>query len=148
MRSVWIADAGDGDYYVALYNFTAFPDRVDVRWSDLGFRDAIAVRDIWNHTELGAFPHGFSSMIPGHGARLLKITPIGEIGNPPAGVSYEAEVATLTGSASPTSCPACSGGVKVGNIGGASQVIFSNVSVPKAGIYRMEIDAMTQGPHN
>ena len=51
---VWIADAGDGDYYVALYNFTAFPDRVDVRWSDLGFKDAIAVRDLWGHTDLGA----------------------------------------------------------------------------------------------
>src|SRR5579863_293953 len=51
---VWIADAGDGDYYVALYNFTAFPDRVDVRWSDLGFKNAVAVRDLWNHADLGA----------------------------------------------------------------------------------------------
>ena len=143
---VWIADAGDGDYYVALYNFTAFPDRVDVRWSDLGFKNAVAVRDLWNHANLGAFPGEFSTMVPGHGARLLRVTPQGEIEQPPAGVSYEAEAATLTGSAAPAPCPACSGGVKVGNIGGASQVIFSNVSVPKAGIYRMEINAMTQGP--
>ena len=142
----WIADAGDGDYYVALYNLTAFPDRVDVRWSDLGFKNAIAVRDVWNHNELGAFPGEFSTMILGHGARLLKVTPQGEIEHPPAGVSYEAEAATLTGSASPAACPACSGGVKVGNIGGASEVIFNNVSVSKSGIYRMQIDAMTQGP--
>jgi len=143
---VWIADAGDGDYYLALYNFTAFPDRVDVPWRDLGFKDVVAVRDIWNHTDLGAFPREFSTMVLGHGARLLKVTPLGEIEHPPAGVAYEAEAATLTGSAAPAPCPACSGGVKVGNIGGASQVIFNNVSVRKSGIYRMEIDAMTQGP--
>jgi hypothetical protein len=143
---VWIADAGDGDYYVALYNFTAFPDRVDVPWRNLGFKDAIAVRDIWNHTDLGAFPGDFSTMVLGHGARLLKVTPLGEIEHPPAGVSYEAEAATLTGSAAPAACPACSGGVKVGNIGGANQVVFNNVSVSKSGIYRMQIDAMTQGP--
>jgi alpha-galactosidase len=145
-QPVWMADAGDGDYYVALYNFTAFPDRVEVRWSDLGFRNAVAVRDLWNHTELGAFPGGFSTMILGHGARLLRVTPEGEIEYPAAGVSYEAEAATLTGSAAPAPCNACSGGTKVGNIGGASQVIFNNVSVRNAGIYRMQIDAMTQGP--
>jgi hypothetical protein len=85
-------------------------------------------------------------MVPGHGARLLKVTPLGEIEHPPTGVSYEAEAATLTGSAAPAPCPACSGGVKVGNIGGASQVIFNSISVHKSGIYRMQIDAMTQGP--
>ena len=143
---VWIADAGDGDYYVALYNFAAFPDRVDVRWSDLGFKNALAVRDLWNHADLGAFPSGFTTMVLGHGARLLRVTPQGEIEHPPTGVSYEAEAATLTGSAAPAPCPACSGGVKVGNIGGTSQVIFSNISVRKSGIYRMEVDAMTQGP--
>ena len=143
---VWIADAGDGDYYVALYNLTAIPDRLVVPWRDLGFKDAIAVRDVWNHTDLGAFPGDFSTMVLGHGARLLKVTPLGEIERPPAGISYEAEAATLSGSASPASCSACSGGTKVGNIGGASQVIFNNVSVRKSGIYRMQIDAMTQGP--
>ena len=145
-QPVWIADAGDGDYYVALYNFTAFPDRVNVRWSDLGFKNAAAVRDVWSHTNLGAFTGGFSTMILGHGARLLRVTPQGEITNPPAGVSYEAEAATLTGSATIASCSACSGGEKVGYIGGTSDVVFSNVAVPRNGIYRMEIDAMTQGP--
>jgi alpha-galactosidase len=143
---VWIADAGDEGYYVALYNFTAFPDRVDVRWSDLGFKNATAVRDLWSRTDLGTFPGEFSAMVLGHGARLLKVTPEGDIGHSPAGISYEAESATLTGSAAPAACSDCSGGTKVGNIGGASQVIFNNISAIKSGIYRMEIDAMTQGP--
>ena len=143
---VWIADAGDGDYYVALYNLTAFPDLVDVRWSDLGFSNAVAVRDVWNHTDLGAFPGEFKTMVLGHGARLLKVTPKDAIEHPLSGVTYEAEAATLTGSAVPAACSACSGGFKVGYIGGTSDVIFDKVYVRTSGIYRMEIDAMTQGP--
>jgi len=34
----------------------------------------------------------------------------------------------------------------VGNIGGASHVIFNNIYVRRSGVYRMQIDAMTQGP--
>src|SRR5579863_1979872 len=66
-------------------------------------------------------PGEFSTMVPGHGARLLRVTPQGEIEQPPAGVFYEAEAATLTGSAAPVPCPSCSGGVKVGNIGGGAE---------------------------
>jgi alpha-galactosidase len=80
-------------------------------------------------------------MVLGHGARLLRVTPQGEI--EPASISYEAEAATLTGSAA--TCSACSGGTKVVNIGGASQVIFNNIYMRKGGIYRMEIDARDRG---
>ena len=119
---------------------------MDVRWSDLGFKNAIAVRDLWGHTDLGATRGEFSTMVRGHRARLLRVTSQGEIEHPPASISYEAEAATLTGSAAFAPSSACSGGTKVGNIGGASQVIFNNVYVRKSGVYRMEIDAMTEGP--
>jgi len=60
---------------------------------------------------------------------------------------YEAENATLSGSASAGFCGNCSGLASVGNLGGAAQnsVTFENVNVPVAGIYQMEIDYMTQG---
>ncbi|HZQ43618.1 MAG TPA: chitobiase/beta-hexosaminidase C-terminal domain-containing protein [Acidobacteriaceae bacterium] len=145
-HQVWMSDPGTDSVYVALYNFTAFPDRVDVRWSDLGFQDAKAVRDLWSRTDLGAFPSGFSTMVAGHGSRLLKVTPDGPIVSVTGGVVYEAEAAQLGGAASVASCTACSGGEKVGNIGKANTVTFNNVTVPAAGIYRMEINAMTQGP--
>lgn len=145
---VWLANTGDGNVYIALYNLNAFTDRVDVRWSDLGFNNATAVRDIWSQTDLGAFPGGFSAMVLGHGSRLLKVTPDGPITPLATGQIYEAESAMLTGSASVSSCSACSGGEEVGNIGGSSTVVFNSVNVKTAGTYRLEIDSSTQGPRS
>ena len=53
--------------------------------------------------------------------------------------SYEAEASTnrLTGSASIAGCSPCSGGAKVGNLGGGSYLTFTTVTVPKAGTYLM-----------
>jgi hypothetical protein len=52
---------------------------------------------------------------------------------------YEAEASTnrLTGSASIAGCSPCSGGAKVGNLGGGSYLTFTTVTVPKAGTYLM-----------
>jgi hypothetical protein len=59
---------------------------------------------------------------------------------------YEAENATLSGSASAGFCGNCSGLASVGNLGGPlSTVTFEGVNVPVTGIYQMEIDYMTQG---
>jgi alpha-galactosidase len=145
-HQVWMSNPGNGTVYVALYNLNDFPDRVDVRWSDLGFANATAVRDLWAQADLGAFPGSFSAMVAPRGSRLLKVTPDGTITPVNPGTVYEAEAATLSGGASIASCTACSGGEKVGNIGGGAIVTFSNVNVPTAGVYRMQINAMTQGP--
>jgi alpha-galactosidase len=74
---------------------------------------------------------------------------IGGDGNEPypSASVYEAENATLSGSASGGFCGNCSGLASVGNLGGSPQstVTFDNVNVPVTGTYQMEIDYMTQG---
>jgi hypothetical protein len=54
-------------------------------------------------------------------------------------VTYEAEAPDnrLTGGASIGSCAKCSGGKKVGNVGGGSNLILESITVPKAGTYLM-----------
>jgi hypothetical protein len=54
-------------------------------------------------------------------------------------VTYEAEAPDnrLTGGASIGSCAKCSGGEKVGNVGGGSNLILESITVPKAGTYLM-----------
>ena len=149
---VWASALGDGTYYVALFNLNAFPSRVEFPWSSLGFANATQVRDLWNHLDLGNFNHGFSAVIPGHGARLLKLTARGHVAESPSAISqsYEAESATLNGTAVIAKCPACSGGAKVGGLccGANNNVIFQNVVVPRKGTYLMEIDSLTQGPRS
>lgn len=147
-QPVWVADAGDGSLYVAIYNLNGLASDVTVRWSDLGFANAVNVRDIWNRLDLGASPTAFKTTLLGHGSRLLKVRPVGKA---PAtySQSYEADAAELSGAASIFSCSACSDGVEVGYIGGSTTtntVTFNDVVVEKSGVYRMEVDAMTQGP--
>jgi hypothetical protein len=145
---VWVADAGDGSVYVALYNLNGLPSLVTVPWSDLGFAQARRVRDLWNRIDLSAAPRGFTTILPGHGSRLLRIYPAGKSPSTYS-ESYEAESAQLNGAAVVSPCPACSGGAKVSYIGASitsNSVTFNDVRVEHDGTYRMEVDAMTQGP--
>jgi hypothetical protein len=107
----------------------------------------LAVRDVWTHTNLGPSSAAFSTTLAGHGSRLLKVTPLGSV-TAPAGQVYEAETAVISGGSFASPCSACSGGAKVIFLGGStsSNNVTFNVFVDKAGTYRMEVNAMTQGP--
>jgi alpha-galactosidase len=144
---VWTAKLGDGSYYVALFNLNAFPSPMQVQWSTLGFTRASSVRDLWNHIDLGPSNGGFSTVILGHGVRLLKVVGSG-YATPSPSQSYEAEAGTLSGGAAIAACTPCSGGFKVGDLGlGANNTVtINNVSVDRDGYYNMQIDSMTIGP--
>ena len=146
-QPVWMSKQADGSIYVALYNLNGLPSKVIVHWRDLGFRHALAVRDVWSRINLGPSPVAFTTTILGHGSRLLKVTPFGAV-TAPAGQVYEAESATLSGATYVSPCAACSGGAKLSYLGAspATNNGTFNVYVDKAGTYRMEVDAMTQGP--
>ncbi len=145
-QPVWMKQA-DGSIYVAVFNLNGLSSKVTVRWSDLGFRHALAVRDVWNHTNLGPSAAAFTTTLAGHGSRLLKVTPLGAV-TAPVGQVYEAETATLSGATFVSSCSACSGGAKLSYLGASpsSNTATFSVYVKNAGTYRMEVDAMTQGP--
>jgi len=146
---VWVSDAGDGSYYVAVFNLNAFPSRVVVPWNSLGFAHASRVRDVWNHIELGSLDRSFDTTILGHGVRLLKVKGEGRARSTES-QSYEAEAATLSGTAVIAACSACSGGEKVGGlaVGWNNAVTFNNVAVNRTGVYQMQIDSLTQGPRS
>jgi hypothetical protein len=61
-------------------------------------------------------------------------------------VRYEAEASTstLTGNAGISGCTLCSGGAKIGNIGGDATVTLNNITVPTTGTYLVKI-AYTDG---
>src|SRR5260221_135231 len=114
-------------------------------WNDLDFLNAVGMRDLWSHAELGPFFQSFSSVLPGHGARLFKVKAVGQAPVPPSQI-YGAATATLHGGAQLSSCSTCASGYKLTYLGiGAANYAIFNVSVPKAGVYRMEVDSMTTG---
>jgi alpha-galactosidase len=142
---VWVSNLGDGSYYVALFNLNAFQTKVSVDWKDLGFSNAVVMRDLWSRADLGHAFGSFSDVLPGHGARLLRVKSVGKAPVPPSEV-YGSETATLHGGAQLSSCSTCASGYKLTYLGiGAANYATFDVSVPKAGVYRMEVDSMTLG---
>jgi alpha-galactosidase len=142
---VWVSNLGNGGYYVAIFNLNAFPTNATVDWKDLGILGASEMRDLWSHTEIGASYQSFSSLLPGHGARLFRITAAGHAPTPPS-QAYGAATATLYGGAQLSTCSTCASGYKLTYLGiGAPNYAIFNVNVAKAGVYRMEVDSMTTG---
>jgi alpha-galactosidase len=143
---IWMMKLNDGTAYVALFNMDAIPVPVKVRWRDLGFKQAHQIHDVWNGNDLPPQGPGFQVRVPGHGTRLFRVTASGKAPAEPA-TSYEAATATLGGTAGVYSCPACSGGLKVGGLGLGldNTVTFNSVTVPRTGVYQMTVDYMTSG---
>ncbi|QHN03597.1 alpha-galactosidase [Granulicella sp. WH15] len=145
---VWGSDTQDGYEYVALFNLNAFPTAVTVNWSDLGFSNALSVRDVWNRIDLGGFSGSFSTVLVGHGSRILRVRRSGNV-TEPSGTVYEGESGIFTGTATVSQCAACSGGAEAGFLGGApgtDTVTFNNVQVARTGTYLMEVDYATEDP--
>jgi alpha-galactosidase len=148
LMPVWVSDLGNGVFYVALFNLNAFPSEVTVRWKDLGFLDAPNVRDVWNRKDLGQFKQKFSSVIVGHGARLLRVSKSG-VADPQNSQAYPAFLGITHGKTAFIRCPhTCASGHEVVKLGLEKEnyVDIEGVDVAKSGIYRMKIDAATYGP--
>lgn len=137
-QQVWASKNGDGSYTVALFNLGDSPASVTARWSALGFGGKAAVRDLWNHENLGQHREGITEALPAHGSRLFTVTPHG------SGLwttAYEAEspANTLTGNASVSDCDECSGGKKVGSLYEGGSLRFENVEAARAGTYYVNV---------
>ncbi|MGB9419167.1 MAG: TIM-barrel domain-containing protein, partial [Acidobacteriaceae bacterium] len=143
---VWASNLGNGSYYVGLFNLNALPSSLTFDWKDLGFQNAIEVRDLWGHRELGTRLNSISTVLPGHGAQLLLVRGVGKAPAPPS-QTYDGSSAILHGSANIQPCPLCASGSKITylGIGPDNYATFADVEVKKAGVYRMEVDSLTNG---
>ena len=137
-QQVWAAKNPNGTYTVALFNLADAPAAVSANWTTLGFTGKAAVRDLWNHEDLGTYTNKVTEALPAHGSRLFTVTPHGSAVTTTA---YEAEAATntLSGNANIADCSACSGGKKVGNLYVGGKLTINNVVAAKAGTYQVRI---------
>jgi len=70
---VWARPLWDGTMAVGLFNRGSEAAKVTAKWSDLGLKGSQPVRDLWQQKNLGSFTDSFSTMVPQHGAVLMKI---------------------------------------------------------------------------
>ncbi|MER6209838.1 CBM35 domain-containing protein [Streptomyces sp. NPDC001642] len=137
-QQVWAAKNPNGTYTVALFNLADAPAAVSANWTALGFTGKAAVRDLWNHEDLGTYTNKVTEALPAHGSRLFTVTPRGSAVTT---TGYEAEATgnTLSGNATVADCSACSGGKKVGNLYVGGKLTVNNVTVAKSGTYQVKI---------
>jgi hypothetical protein len=82
---------------------------------------------------------------------LDRIAIIGEGGATPLPFAvYDAEIGTLSGSATHTACEYCSGNTKIIGIGEGSDNVITlpDITLPAGGMYQMEIDYLTKVPRS
>ncbi|MBQ0887045.1 carbohydrate-binding protein [Streptomyces sp. RM72] len=145
-QQVWAAKNPDGTYTVALFNLADGPAAVTADFPALGFSGKAAVRDLWNHENLGTHRHKITQALPAHGSRLFTVTPEGASAVPLTGYEAESGGNTLAGSASVGDCSACSDGRKVGNLYLGGKLTFNDVVVPEAGTYQVRISYLSGDP--
>ncbi|MFJ9820889.1 alpha-galactosidase D [Streptomyces sp. NPDC101151] len=137
-QQVWAAKNPDGSYTVALFNLADAPAAVTADFTALGFTGKGAVRDLWNHENLGSYKNKITEALPAHGSRLFTVTPHGSALHT---TGHEAESAgnTLSGNASVADCSSCSDGKKVGNLYLGGKLRFNDIVVDKPGTYLIKV---------
>ncbi|MDX6331506.1 MAG: hypothetical protein QOI83_3889 [Streptomycetaceae bacterium] len=90
-----------------------------------------------------ATSHRFTVVAVGADGRKSAASKTLTVTTPASGgpTAYEAEASanTVAGGASVADCSGCSGGKKIGNLGGTGTLTFNNVTAPQAGTYLMNV---------
>ena len=69
---VWVKQLEDGSKAIGIFNFADKEQTISVRWSDLNIKGG-TVRDLWRQKDLGIYKKGFTTPVPSHGVRLIKV---------------------------------------------------------------------------
>ena len=74
---VWAKQMQDGSRAVILFNRGAGEQQITANWGDLGYPAHLsaAVRDLWQHKDLGRSTGKFSAPVTSHGVVMVTIKP-------------------------------------------------------------------------
>ena len=73
-RQVWSKPLRDGSRAVVLLNRATSSDSINVSFRRAGIvTDSATVRDLWAHADLGRHRRGYTAVVPGHAAIMLRI---------------------------------------------------------------------------
>ncbi len=74
---IWARPLKDGSRAVVLFNRGATTQEISVDWEQLGYPEHLsaAVRDLWQHKDLGKFTGKFSAPVESHGVVMVTVRP-------------------------------------------------------------------------
>jgi alpha-galactosidase len=70
---IWMRPLANGDMALALFNRGDAMASITAYWELLGLKGKHKVRDLWAHSDLGAFRDSFSAEVAAHGVMMLRI---------------------------------------------------------------------------
>ncbi|XP_065911762.1 uncharacterized protein [Dysidea avara] len=71
---IWAKPLNDGSVAVALFNSGKEAHDITLDFKVIGMEDAVMMRDLWQHKDLGKFENSFTINVASHGAEVYKIT--------------------------------------------------------------------------
>lgn len=73
----WVSDVPASEVrYLALFNLADREQPVPVRFSQLQRGGRLHFRDLWDREDLGVMENEYNPLIPAHGSRLFRISPV------------------------------------------------------------------------
>jgi len=74
---VWSKPLAGGSRALVLLNRGTAEQQISAKWEDLGYPAHLsaAVRDLWQHKDLGNFSEQFSASVPAHAVVMVTVKP-------------------------------------------------------------------------
>lgn len=74
---VWSKQLANGSRAVILFNRGSLEQKIEVAWEELGYPAQLsaAVRDLWQHKDLGSVSGKFAATVASHGVVMLTVSP-------------------------------------------------------------------------
>ena len=71
---IWVRPLSDGSKAVGLFNRGESTLQITLHLKDIGFASKANLRDLWQHTSLGAVENSYTAEVPKHGVVFLKVS--------------------------------------------------------------------------
>jgi len=72
-QEIWTRPLSGGAQVLALFNRSAQPAQIKLRWADLGISARTRIRDLWLHQDIDWPSDEYSVAVPGHGVVMLRV---------------------------------------------------------------------------
>ena len=132
-RDIWMGSLANGDKVVFVVDLSNKARTLNLNLSTLGISTA-TIKNLWTGaTSTGA--SSYSAAVQAHGALPLRLSSITTATTPSPQIAWtEAESGTLSSGAAVAPCSGCSGGSKVGYLGGSTngELTLSNIRTSQA----------------
>ena len=70
---IWAKNLEDGSIAVGLFNRGMFTAPITLTWEELGLSGRYVVRNVWSQKDEGKYDKKYTSEIPAHGVKLIRI---------------------------------------------------------------------------